>query len=117
MNLCWRLGRSTARQVYEASLEEQERDYQTVKTLLDRITAKGYLSMEKMGPLCIYEPRRRRGEALTQAIDDFVNVVLDRAPQPLVSYLAGREDLGDEDRRRLQEILSKQEAEEEGSDG
>lgn len=106
MNLCWRLGRSTARAIYDASLAFGERDYQTVKTLLDRIVAKGYLSMEKVGPVCVYVPKKRRAAALRSAINDFVDTVLDRTPQPLVAHLAERDDLDDDDLALLRSILA-----------
>ena len=64
MNLCWRLGRCTARQVWEESRETRKRDYQTIKTQLDRITGKGYLTVEKLGPLCLYTPAVRRSRAV-----------------------------------------------------
>jgi BlaI family penicillinase repressor len=117
MNLCWRLGRSTAREIYEASLERQERGYQTVKTLLDRIAAKGYLTVEKLGPLCVYEPRRRRRETVAAAIDDFVETVLDHVPRPLMTYLAASDDLDEDERRRLREILTSHGTDEDPSDG
>lgn len=106
MNICWRRGRSTAREIYDDSQRAGARDYQTVKTLLDRIVAKGYLTMEKVGPVCVYVPKKRRTGALREAIHDFVDTVLDHTPQPLVAHLAERDDLDDEDLALLRAILS-----------
>ena len=108
MNHCWRLGKCTARQVYDASLAEQERDYQTVKTLLDRIAAKGYLTVEKLGPLCLYEPQVKRREVVSEAIEEFVDTVLNQALHPLVVHLSEQEDLTEDDLEALRKIVERQ---------
>jgi len=114
MNACWDLGTCTARQVHESSPQLQSRDYQTVKTLLDRIVEKGFLSMEKVGTVCLYRPIVRRRAAVSDAIEDFVDVVLDRTLNPLVAHLASAERLTDEDRQALERILARIEEENEG---
>jgi len=105
MNLCWRRGKATARQIYEDSLARRRRDYRTVKTLLDRIAAKGYLRVEKLGPLCLYTPRVSRREATSRAIREFVDVVLDRTLAPLFLHLAEQEDLTEEDLAALRRLV------------
>lgn len=107
MNTCWSLGKCTAREVHEALQEERPRDYQTIKTMLDRIADKGYLAVEKVGPICLYRPIVRRRNAVSEAIDEFVDVVLDRALNPLVAHLAQARRLSDEDRRALEGILAR----------
>lgn len=117
MNTCWSLGECTARQVHEALRDRRSRDYQTVKTMLDRIVDKGYLSVEKVGPVCLYRPIVQRPAAVSEAIDEFVDVVLDRGLNPLVAHLAKTDRLTDEDRAALERILARVEAEEPGDDG
>jgi BlaI family penicillinase repressor len=103
MNVCWRLGTATARQIYEDYSSRQKRDYRTVKTLLDRIAVKGFLQMEKLGPLCLFTPAVSRRAALGSAIQEFVDVVLDNTLTPLFVHLAEQEELGDEELAVLQE--------------
>ena len=109
MNLCWKLRKATARQIYEASLQDQKRDYQTVKTLLDRITAKGYLKMEKLGPLCIFSPMASRASVVAGAVEDFVETVLDNSVAPLYQHLAKNEEISEEELEALRELLRKAE--------
>ncbi len=109
MNICWRLGKSTARQVYEESLDRRERDYQTVKTLLDRIAAKGYLEIEKLGPLCLYTPIVKRSAALATAIEDFTHTVLDNTLAPVFVHLADSGRLQEEELESLRELLRRHE--------
>ena len=109
MNLCWRLGRATARQVLEASSGKRRRDYQTVKTLLDRITAKGYLEMSKLGPLCLYTPVVERRQAVTRAVREFVDTVLERRPAPLMLQMVEDEQLSEEELEELRALLARKE--------
>ncbi|HKI86533.1 MAG TPA: BlaI/MecI/CopY family transcriptional regulator [Thermoanaerobaculia bacterium] len=107
MNACWALGRATARQVHE-SLNDRERDYRTVKTLLDRVAAKGYLEVEKLGPLCLYRPAVGHKEALAGAIRDFVGTVLDDRLAPLFLHLGENEELSDEELEAARRMLKEQ---------
>ena len=110
MNICWRRGTVTARQVLEESATRRDRDYQTIKTLLDRITSKGYLRMEKLGPLCLYTPAVERRLAIGEAVRDFVDVVLERSAAPLMIQLAREEELTDEEVRELESLLARRKA-------
>ena len=110
MNLCWRLGKSTARQVHDAALEERTRDYRTVKTLLDRIAAKGYLKIDKVGPICLYSPEVGRGQAFREAVAEFVDTVLDHTVAPLYVHLAEQEGLSEAEIAFFQEQLAKERA-------
>ena len=104
MQLCWRLGRATARQIHEAS--DGRRDYRTVKTLLDRMAGKGFLRVEKLGRLSLFVPAVSRQRALSEVIADFVDDVLERSVAPLYLHLAERDDLSPEEvaffRRQLE---------------
>lgn len=107
MNICWRLGSATARQIYEESLLDQDREYRTVKTLLDRIATKGYLETEKLGPLVVFTPAVERRSTLRDAVGDFVDTVLGRSLGPLVLHLAEREDLSHEERETLEGLIAR----------
>ena len=113
MNHCWRLGRSTARQIYEASLETKKRDYRTVKTLLDRIAVKGYLSVEKLGPICLFKPVVKQSRVLPQAIDEFLATVLDNTLSPLFVHLTKQGKMSSEEIESLKRLLEEREREEE----
>lgn len=111
MNICWRLGKATARQVYEESLADRKRDYRTVKTLLDRIATKGYLETEKLGPLVLFTPAVPRKTVVAGAIREFVANVLDDSVAPLYLHLANRTDLDEEEEAALRKLLDRVEAE------
>lgn len=87
MNLCWARDMVTAREIWELA-SEKDWNYQTVKTMLDRLVSKGYLAMSKDGTICVYEPLVRRSAALSRAIEDFVSTVLDDTMEPFLVHLA-----------------------------
>jgi len=95
MQHCWKLGRATARQIYEAS--DGSRDYRTIKTFLDRIAAKGFLRIEKLGRLSLYVPAVARQRAVSDVVARFVDKVLERSVTPLYLHLAERDDLSPEE--------------------
>ena len=101
MNICWRKGRVSARVIYEETLREKARGYQTVKTMLDRLVAKGYLRREKFGPIWLYEPAVPRAAVAAREIESFVGTVLDNTVAPLFAYFAGKEKLS---RKELEEL-------------
>lgn len=109
MNICWRRGQATARQIFDDSLKRRERDYRTVKTMLDRMAAKGYLEIEKLGPLCLYTPLVNRRETLSEAISEFVDIVLDKTFSPLLVHLAEEESLSEEDLASLRKLVDSSE--------
>ena len=110
MQTCWRLGRATARQVHEAS--DGTRDYRTVKTLLDRMAAKGFLRIEKLGRLSLFVPAVARSRALSEVVTTFVDDVLERSVAPLYLHLAERDDLSPEEIAFFRRQLEKENEEE-----
>ena len=110
MQICWRLGRATARQVHEAS--DGRRDYRTVKTLLDRMAAKGFLRVEKLGRLSLFVPAVARSRALSEVVTTFVDDILERSVAPLYLHLAERDDLSPEEIAFFRRQLEKENEEE-----
>ena len=107
MNLCWTQGETSAREIYEASLRQKRREYQTVKTMLDRMTAKGYLKRRMFGPIWLYRPAVTRAKALAQAIDGFVDIVLDNTLAPLFTHFVKKETLSPEELEALEALIAK----------
>ncbi|WP_372808643.1 BlaI/MecI/CopY family transcriptional regulator [Pontiella sp.] len=111
MNLCWEKGKSTARQIYEAIGADREWEYQTVKTMLDRIVKKGYLKREKLGPLCLYKPCVRQKRVVSDAIDSFFSTVMDDGLAPLFAHLAESRKLDKEEIESLKKLIDEHKGE------
>lgn len=111
MNLCWEKGKSTARQIYEAVGEDREWEYQTVKTMLDRIVKKGYLKREKLGPLCLYQPCVKQKRVVSEAIDSFFSTVMDNGLGPLFAHLAESRKLDEKEIESLKKLIDQNKGE------
>ena len=105
MNICWDKGEVSARNVYEETLKEKKRGYQTVKTMLDRLVLKGYLEKEKFGPIWLYKPRVKRTSVISKAVENFVDNVLDNTVAPLFTYFAKKEKLSREEVEALKKLI------------
>ncbi len=111
MNICWRKGRASARVIYEETLREKERGYQTVKTMLDRLVEKTYLRREKFGPIWLYEPTVPRAAVAAREIESFVSTVLDHTLAPIFVHFAKKEKISDEELEELRKLIEKKDEE------
>ena len=109
MNICWEKGKASARVIYEETLKQKKRGYQTVKTMLDRLVGKGYLEREKFGPIWLYEPVVSRSKVMAREIDSFVSTVLDNTFAPLFARLAEKEKLSHEEIEALKKLIEEHE--------
>jgi len=111
MNICWKKGRVSARVIYEETLREKQRSYQTVKTMLDRLVEKGYLRREKFGPIWLYTPSVARSAVMAREIETFVCTVLDHSMTPLFVHFARKEKLSREELKELRKLIEEKEEE------
>ena len=105
MKCCWSKGKCTAREVYEEALKQKAWQYQTVKTMLDRLLQKGYVQMEKIGPICLYKPAISQTKVLTRAMDTFIGTVLDGTLTPIFAHLAKGRKLNEDEIEALKKLI------------
>ena len=107
MKICWDKGEASAREIYEESLKDKHRSYQTIKTLLDRMVDKGYLVRKKHGHIWKYSAKIKEKTMMGSAIDDFVKNMLGNSFTPLLSYFADKKKLKKDDIAALKDLISK----------
>ena len=105
MNICWQKGTASARDIFDESLKEKVRSYHTVKTMLDRLVVKHYLEREKFGPIWLYRPAVPRTKIISREIETFVSTVLDNTFTPLLSFLAGKQELTEKEIEELEKLI------------
>lgn len=91
MKICWKRGKSSAKDIYDESRKEKKRAYQTIKTILDRLVEKGFLDREKFGPIWLYSPVVSKASLTSNAIEDFLKTVLDNTITPIFLHVAKKE--------------------------
>jgi BlaI family transcriptional regulator, penicillinase repressor len=87
MKCNWKLGKSSAKNIYDESLKYGKRSYQTIKTILDRLAFKGLLEREKFGPIWLYTPVVSEEKMTNNVIDTFFKVVLGNSFAPIFMRL------------------------------
>ncbi|WP_372367920.1 BlaI/MecI/CopY family transcriptional regulator [Candidatus Uabimicrobium sp. HlEnr_7] len=105
MKVCWKKKQVTARNVYEATLKQKKWEYQTVKTMLDRLIKKGYLQREKFGPVYIYSPVISQKQSVRQAVESFVGMALDNTIIPIVAHFVDRQKLTQDEVKSLKKLI------------
>lgn len=117
MKAVWRRREATVRNVSEDVGPEHHWAYNTVKTFMERLAAKGYLSVRKIGNTCLYKPAVTRPATTKRALRVVLDRVLDGAVGPLVTYLAERGNLTDQDLEQLRGMIDRAESERQDSKG
>lgn len=106
MNAVWsRQGVVAARDVHAAVTEETGWAYTTVKTLLDRLVAKGVLSAARDRHMLLYRAKLPRRRAVTSAARALADRAFGGAVGPLVHHLIGAHKLSSRDRAELRRML------------
>ncbi len=103
----WRLGGGTVREVHAEVANATGWARTTVKTLLERMEAKGLLKSSDRSGVRRYVAARRREELLPRAIGSFLDRVLDDSLEPLVGYIADARRLSAADVVKLRALLER----------
>ena len=81
--------------------------YDTVKTLVRRLAAKGWIGAQRVGNSFLYSAALPRNAALRLAVRDFSDRVLDGVLSPFVVYYAESKELSPEDLAQLERIVER----------
>ena len=108
MNVIWGGGPLATRDIYAGLAAEHTWAYSTVKTLVRRMVAKGWLNTARVGNSFLYSAAVPRNKAVRSAVKEFSSRVLDGLVAPFVAYFAAEKKLSAKDLAQLEEILNKQ---------
>jgi predicted transcriptional regulator len=101
MQVIWRAGRCTAREITDAMNAEEPTAHSTVQTLLRTLEDKGAVAHEVEGRTFIFYPLVKEDEVQQDATEDLVERVFGGSAENLVSYLLKSRKVS---RRELDEI-------------
>lgn len=88
MDVVWRLGDATVRDVHDDLGARRDIAYTTVMTTMARLASKGLLSRDTGGLAHRYRPEVSRDSYARSTVSDVLTWLLDRYPEPAASYLA-----------------------------
>jgi predicted transcriptional regulator len=88
MDVMWRLGDATVRDVHDDLSARRKIAYTTVMTTMTRLATKGLLRRDTAGLAHRYRPAVSQETYLRSALGRVLTWALDRYPEPAASYLA-----------------------------
>jgi predicted transcriptional regulator len=109
MKIVWDLKSCAARDVYEQAGAEHGWTPSTVKTLLRRLVAKGYVTTQQVGNSFLYRPARPALAALRGAADNLLDNAAEGTVAPLLAYMVKKSNLTPEELAQLRALLAAQE--------
>ena len=88
MDVVWRLGDTTVRDVHDELAATRSIAYTTVMTTMTRLATKGLLARDTAGLAHRYRPAVSREHYARDTVEDVMSWLLDRYPEPAAAYLA-----------------------------
>jgi predicted transcriptional regulator len=88
MDVVWRLGDATVRDVHDELAKRRAIAYTTVMTTMSRLATKQLLGRDTGGLAHRYRPAVSRDRYARSAVGDVLSWLLERYPEPAASYLA-----------------------------
>jgi predicted transcriptional regulator len=103
MDVFWRIGEASVREVCDALAEKKRPAYTTVQTIVQRLEQKGALRRtRKIGNALMFEPAITRKSGYRRVVDDLLSLFGGSA-QPVVAHLLETGKLTLEDLKALEE--------------
>ena len=107
MQVMWKLGRASVREVQESLPERKRAAYTTIQTIIHRLELKGAVrQVRKIGNAHIYERVITRDAAHKRMINELLEAFGGSA-QPLMAHLAESGKVTLEDLKELENIIEK----------
>ena len=105
MEALWAMGRGTATDAQQALEAGRGWAYSTVKTMLDRLVAKGHVKARRVGNVYEYSPKTQRPTVVQRAIDDVAKRLLGGSVAPVIERLIEQRKLTLEEAKELRKLL------------
>jgi BlaI family transcriptional regulator, penicillinase repressor len=109
MEALWERSPASVREMKERLAAETGWAYTTVKTILERLAAKGAVRRRQRDRAGWFEPLVTRRQARTSAVRSLLDRAFDGAFGSLLQHLVAEERLTPKDRKKLQEFLDDEE--------
>jgi predicted transcriptional regulator len=109
----WTLGPSTVREVHRALSEHRETGYTTVLKLMQIMSDKGWVTVDRSVRPQVYRPSEERAETQRRLIGDLVDRAFAGSSGSLALRALSTKRATAEERRRIREMLDRQERESE----
>jgi BlaI family transcriptional regulator, penicillinase repressor len=111
MNKVWELKRTNVREVFEELRPEHGWAYNTVRTMMERLCEKEFLTAKRVGNMNFYEAMVSRSSVRVNALKRFVEQVFDGAAGSMVLHLIKSERLSEGELDEIRHLIQKEKKE------
>jgi BlaI family penicillinase repressor len=105
MKVVWELRKAMAREIYSIAGQEHSWTPATVKTLLNRLVEKGYVTTTRVGNGFVYRPAEDALLTLQSAADALLTNAVEGVTGPLLAHMVERTSLSEADLEALQKLI------------
>lgn len=105
LQVLWRNGRQSVREVHDQLAESTGWAYSTTKTMMDRMSGKTLLERKNFHGVFLYEPLIDRPTGLVRFVEFFANRVLQTDYASVVSLFTKNESLSETEVEELTKML------------
>jgi BlaI family transcriptional regulator, penicillinase repressor len=110
MEIVWQRGKVTAKEVLDVLSQERKLSRNTVRTLLERMEAKGWLKHRTEGRTFTYTAARPRHDSIGQKVREVVETLCGGSPEALVTALLDYRGLRADELKRIRKLLDEAQA-------
>ncbi len=114
MNVIWKLGQATAAQIQESRSAQRPLKDSTIRTVLTRLEAKGYVRHEVEGRTFLYSCVKAPGSVAAGAVQQIVNRFCGGSLESLLAGMVDDKLVDTEELRRIVDRLSRERQAEKG---
>ena len=111
MNIVWKLGEATVKDVKNALPRRKPLAYSTVLTVMRILERKGFVRHETDNRTYVYYPIVSRDEVVQSMLQNMANRLFDGSAELLMVNVLEKEDLSLEELRRLKQLIAAKEKE------
>ena len=105
MDVLWRLGQASVRQIREAIDPEKKLSHSATATILGRMKDKGYVDAREKHFAWEFIPLVKREQVTRRKLEDLVDRIFGGDIAPLAAYIADSLELTPEQMKTLEEIV------------
>jgi BlaI family penicillinase repressor len=105
MEVLWRQGAATAREITDELSRQTPIAHSTVQTLLRKLEAKGAVRHEEQGRTFVFKPVYEQTEVAASATNDLLTRIFKGSVSGLVAHLLKHEQVSPEEMKRLRQLI------------
>lgn len=111
MQVLWKQGKQTIREVHDQVAATTNWAYTTTKTMMDRMVKKGLLKRSEFHGIYLYESMISRTRGLAKFIQFFANRVLEMDHSVVIHMLSQNNQLSEKEIQELEDLLHEMDGE------